>query len=290
MEENIADTKRLSRRKFLRRSIGGLGATAATTLLYTWRLEPHWVAVEHVEMPLANLPTALVGKRIVQLSDLHAGKTVDQSFLLREAERVAELNPDMIVLTGDFMSCEDDEEIPQALDVIRALPKAPLGRLAVLGNHDYAMYWRRAHVADKLTAGLERLDVRVLRNEATAIGGLQFAGTDDYWSRNFRPELCVHELATDMPTIALCHNPDGVDDPAFRDFRGWVLSGHTHGGQCKPPFLPPPLLPVKNRRYVAGEYDLGPVRRLYINRGLGYLKRVRFNARPEITAFTLARA
>jgi predicted MPP superfamily phosphohydrolase len=76
----------------------------------------------------------------------------------------------------------------------------------------------------------------------------------------------------------------------MQDFRGWVLAGHTHGGQCKPPFLPPPLLPVKNRRYVAGEYDIGPGRWMYINRGLGYLRRVRFNARPEITLFTLMQA
>jgi hypothetical protein len=66
-----------------------------------------------------------------------------------------------------------------------------------------------------------------------------------------------------------------------------MLSGHTHGGQCKPPFLPPPLLPVRNKRYTSGEFDLGNGRSMYINRGLGYLRRVRFNARPEITAFRM---
>ncbi|HEX2860069.1 MAG TPA: hypothetical protein VHN79_00430, partial [Lacunisphaera sp.] len=73
-------------------------------------------------------------------------------------------------------------------------------------------------------------------------------------------------------------------------YQGWILAGHTHGGQCKPPFLPPPLLPVRNRRYTAGEFDLGDGRKLYINRGLGHLLRVRFNVRPEVTVFRLAPA
>ena len=69
-----------------------------------------------------------------------------------------------------------------------------------------------------------------------------------------------------------------------------MLAGHTHGGQCKPPFLRPPLLPVRNKRYSAGEIPLANGRRLYVNRGLGHLLRARINARPEITAFTLAAA
>jgi predicted MPP superfamily phosphohydrolase len=89
------------------------------------------------------------------------------------------------------------------------------------------------------------------------------------------------------PTIVLCHNPDVADLSVWGQFQGWILSGHTHGGQCKPPFLPPPLLPVRNRRYTSGEFDLGDDRFMYINRGLGHILRVRFNARPEITVFRL---
>ena len=73
-------------------------------------------------------------------------------------------------------------------------------------------------------------------------------------------------------------------------YAGWILAGHTHGGQCRPPFLPPPLIPVRNRRYTSGEFEVGGGRRLYINRGLGYLIRVRFNVRPEVTLFELTRA
>ncbi len=288
MEENISDSTPVTRRKFLRRSIGGLGATAAGAFLYTWRLEPHWIEVVEHPMPIAGLPTSLVGKRLLQFSDLHAGPVVDQSFLLQAVEKSAELKPDLVVVTGDLMSCDGDESIPKAIEVVRAMPKAPLGRLAVLGNHDYGAGWQQGRVADKLVAKLEGVGVQVLRNSAIRVDGLQIAGTDDLWSNNLDAAKTLGQLSSDEPAIVLTHNPDAVDMPEWKDFRGWFLSGHTHGGQCKPPFLPPPLLPVKNRRYVAGEYDLGPGRTLYINRGLGYLRRVRFNARPEITVFTLA--
>jgi predicted MPP superfamily phosphohydrolase len=87
--------------------------------------------------------------------------------------------------------------------------------------------------------------------------------------------------------IALCHNPDGADALEWGDYRGWILAGHTHGGQCRPPFLPPPLLPVRNRRYAAGEVGAPGGRTLYISRGVGYYLHVRFNVRPEVTLFTL---
>ena len=118
----------------------------------------------------------------------------------------------------------------------------------------------------------------------------QFAGIDDFWGVNFEPRRALARLDRDRPGVVLCHNPDVADLPLWDGCRGWMLSGHTHGGQCKPPFLPPPFLPVKNPRYVAGAYDLGPGRRLYINRGVGHLRRARFNARPEVTVHTLVPA
>jgi predicted MPP superfamily phosphohydrolase len=85
----------------------------------------------------------------------------------------------------------------------------------------------------------------------------------------------------------MAHNPDVVDRPGWNGYAGWILSGHTHGGQVRPPFLPPPQLPVQNRRYSAGAFEVAGDRHLYVNRGIGYVARVRFNVRPEITAFTL---
>jgi predicted MPP superfamily phosphohydrolase len=280
----------ITRRTFLRRARRTFVATAAGTFLYTWRVEPHWIEVVRRGLPIVGLPTDLVGKRLVQISDLHAGPVVDQDYLLGAMESLADLQPDLLVLTGDFMTCIGDEEVAKAMEVIRAVPLAPLGRLAILGNHDYGQWWQHEEAANKLANGLERLDVRVLRNEVSDIGGLQILGVDDLWTPRFDLSKALSELATDRPAVALCHNPDGVDRPEWEGFQGWTLAGHTHGGQCKPPLLRPPINPVNNKRYVAGEYEIAAGRRLYINRGLGYLQRVRFNARPEITVFTLEQA
>ena len=75
--------------------------------------------------------------------------------------------------------------------------------------------------------------------------------------------------------------------PVWNFYKCWILSGHSHGGQVKPPFLPPTTIPVKNKRYTAGKIDLFDGRTLYINRALCYIAQVRFNVRPEISIFEL---
>ncbi|MAT69191.1 MAG: phosphoesterase [Planctomycetaceae bacterium] len=284
------DDPRLSRRRFLKRLAKRSAVVASGAFVYTWRFEPHWIEVVERPLPIVNLPPHLAGRRLVQVSDLHAGPIVDQRWLIESLQQIELLRPDLLIVTGDFMTCEGTEEIPRAAEAIRALPAAPLGRLAILGNHDYGCRFRDHGVADKLRRELERHDVQVLANDVTNVGGLQIGGVEDFYSRRFNPERMLGQLSSDEAVLALCHNPDGVDDAAWADYHGWILAGHTHGGQCKAPFFRPPIVPVRNKRYAAGEYDLAPGRQLYINRGLGYLRRVRFNARPEITVFTLATA
>jgi predicted MPP superfamily phosphohydrolase len=278
-----------SRRGFLKLgaalAFGGLG-----TGLYSWRVEPHWVEVVRRDLPVAHLPAALEGQTLVQLSDLHVGPEVDDDYLLDCFRLVAELDPALLVLTGDFMTCRRGEQVEHALRVVGRLKLARLATLAVPGNHDYGAMARHPDVADRLSAGLRGLGVEVLRNSAREVAGLTVAGLDDLWGPNFDPAEVLPALDPGRANLVLCHNPDAADLPVWSGYRGWVLSGHTHGGQCKPPLLAPPVLPVKNRRYTAGEFDLGDGRRLYVNRALGHLRRVRFNVRPEITAFTLTRA
>ena len=274
---------RLTRRRFL----GSLVAGAAGVGLYAWRIEPHWVQFVERDLPIAGLPAALVGQTLVQVSDLHVGPTVDADYLSASLDLIASYHPALTVITGDFMSCRGEEQIEAVLQVLQHLAPGPLGCFAILGNHDYGSSWSQTAVADSLVRKLADLEIRTLRNECQTVAGLQLVGLDDLWGPNFRPEAVLPQVDWEQPALTLCHNPDAVDLPALADIRGWVLSGHTHGGQCKSPFLPPPLLPVKNKRYTSGAFDIGNGRQLYINRGLGYLRRVRFNVRPEVTVFRL---
>src|SRR5262249_28884692 len=151
------------------------------------------------------------------------------------------------------------------------------------GNHDYGDQWRQLDVADGVSRVLAANQFTVLRNQTVDLDGLTLGGVEDLWAE--RLSLASVLGGPKLPDVVLCHNPDACDLPGWADYRGWILAGHPPGGQCKPPFLPPPLLPVKNRRYTAGEFTLSGGRRLYINRGLGHVLQVRFNVRPEVTVF-----
>jgi uncharacterized protein len=275
---------RITRRQFL----GGLGAAAIGSAAYAYSIEPHLVTVTRRDLPIANLPSDLDGKRLVQISDLHVGP-VGADYLTDCLRRVEKLRPKLVVITGDYMTCRADEQIESVGRLLEKLKPAPLGVYGTLGNHDYGPGWADDLVATPLAQTLTDVGVRVLRNERVDVAGLQLVGMDELWSGQFRPREALAGFDPSRAGLVLSHNPDTLDRPGWGTYQGWVLSGHTHGGQCKPPFLDPPFIPVNNPRYTSGEIDLGDGRRVYINRGLGYNRRVRFNARPEITAFTLRR-
>jgi predicted MPP superfamily phosphohydrolase len=307
----------LSRRQLLATGAASAAAVVVGTATYSFEIEPHWVELVRRPMSLEHLPDELVGRTLLQVSDIHVG-VVDEGYLARTLRSAVALAPDFVVVTGDFVSYRSDRQYDQLARVLRHLPAGRLGTVAALGNHDYGPGWRSLAVANRVQQIVSDAGVLMLRNSVRSIAGIQFAGTADYWSPEFgsprgdaphglfTPRLpiadsplappaqdamsAIRQIVPERPTIVLCHNPDAQDEPIWTGVRGWVLAGHTHGGQVKPPFLPPLVLPVRNKRYTAGEFDVGPGRTLYINRGLGHLTKVRFNVRPELTLFTLERA
>ena len=279
----------MTRRQFLKRSFFTGSTAAVGVCAYTWQWEPHWVEFTQVRLPIANLPDGLMGARLVQLTDLHIGPRVSDSFLIETFAEVQRLGADFVVYTGDFTSYEGDI-YSRAEKVFPHLPKGKRGTFGILGNHDYGINWDHPKVADRLAAIAKNAGVTILRNEVVMKDGLQIVGLDDLWAEHFRPERALPEIQGKHAAIVLSHNPDTADLPVWGDYKGWILAGHTHGGQCKPPFLPPPLLPVKNRNYTQGIFPLPGGRSMYISRGLGHLLQVRFNVRPEVTVFTLERA
>lgn len=276
-----------SRRQFLTAGTGGAFALGVGAFGYTWLVEPHWLEFTRQTMRVPNLPPELHGRILVQISDTHVGRTVDSNYLMDAFRRVAAFEPDWIALTGDYMTCVAGEEIDETARVFESLPRPRSGIVGVFGNHDYGRNYRRFDVADGIGRRFRDLGIEILSNEQRTLGGLTFVGLDDYWSPRFGPNEPLANIDHRRPNVVLCHNPDVADLPIWGSYRGWILSGHTHGGQCKPPFLPPPLLPVTNRRYTCGAFEVGPDRWMYVNRALGYLRRVRFNVRPEIAIFEL---
>ena len=276
----------MNRRKFITKS---LLATAGFSLgFYSWQVEPFWLEFVHRDLPIKNLPSKLHNKVLMQISDLHVGNRFDYNFLIDSFKKAKAYKPDIVVYTGDFVCWENNpEQFEQLKIVMKEAVFGTFGTTAILGNHDYGAEWREEYVADEVSKILTDSKIQMLRDEKADISGLNIYGFEELWGMNFHPENLIKTINPDEANLVLCHNPDVCDLDIWNNYRGWILSGHTHGGQVRPPFLPPFLLPVKNRRYTSGIIDLEDGRMLYINRALGHSYQVRFNCRPEITLFTL---
>lgn len=278
----------MNRRKFVQETLWGVTGIGVLSGLYTWQVEPFWLEFVRVKMPVKNLPQHLVGKTLMQISDIHIGNRFDYRFVIDALKKAKEYNPDFVVYTGDYVSTHKDQVLYDKLEeTINSFVKGKLGTIGILGNHDYGKNFSQQIVGNKISEMLHVNGIQMLRNESTVISGLNFIGFDDYWGPNFNPQKAMNNLDIAVANIALCHNPDVCDLDFWTEYNSWILSGHTHGGQVKPPFLPPPMLPVKNKKYAAGLIELSSNRTLYINRALGHLWQIRFNVRPEITIFEL---
>ena len=243
--------------------------------------EPFMIAVERQEIYLRKLPPALDGFRIVHLSDLHYGPLVDPRHLQRAIEIANELRPDMIALTGDYISQERSYAAPCA-EIVGRL-KAAHGVYAVLGNHDH---WTDA----KLIADLFQAEgIRMLINEGVRIDArgeaFWLAGVDDTMVGLEDLSLSLAGARDDEFQLLLAHNPT-ILRRAARAEVDLVLSGHTHGGQVT-------LRPEKNRSGKPRRRMLRGLGRrantqIYVTRGLGtVVLPIRYGCPPEVTLLEL---
>lgn len=267
-----------------------LSVAGAFPALYSWQVEPFWVEFVERKLPVKNLPPSLEGKILMQISDLHVGDRFDWNYLIETFQEAKRFKPDFVVYTGDYVNYGTSEEQKNLETVMENCVLGTLATLGILGNHDYGVSWKDVECSDRICETLNDNGIITLRNTQYESNGLNFIGFDDLWSPKFQPSEVMKEYDTAKANIVLCHNPDACDLDIWNGYQGWILSGHTHGGQCRIPGIITPILPVKNKKYTSGEIDLEDGRMLYINRAIGHSFQVRFMVRPEITVFTLTQA
>jgi predicted MPP superfamily phosphohydrolase len=274
---------RVSRRRFLRWSLGAAISVCGGGPAYTFLVEPRWLALERVEIALEGLPPQLDGLRLTFLSDLHRGPQIEREYIARAVDLARQAGGDLVLLGGDYVTKSAGFASSCAEELARL--RAPAGVYACLGNHDH---WTDA---DAVAGALVRAGVRVLRNEGLEVAdGLWLAAVDDVWERRADLDAALAGVPPGVTAVLLAHEPDFADVTAADGRVALQLSGHSHGGQVHLPFLGSPILPYLAQRYPAGLYHVGRMR-LYVTRGVGLVApAVRFNCRPEVTLLTLRAA
>ena len=298
----------VARRKSLHRSLFHMGISGITLTNSGNLIEPQWVEITQHEISIANLPPAFEGFSIVQLTDLHHSSMVTLDYLQACFRQVVDLQPDLVVMTGDYITYQEKYAQPVAQAIGETIIEAGIPTYAVLGNHDHWNNdwnddWNNDSDADVFPLrnrwkgdGLEVINaltaegIKILMNESALLqrGGdrLWLVGCDDLLAGDFDLERALGDLPpAGEPRFLLMHNPQPIESIAHHGF-DLVLSGHTHGGQISLPFVPPKV----GRKYLAGLFYVG-ASRLYVCRGLGVTGvPIRFMTTPEIACFRLARS
>lgn len=279
-----------TRRRFLK-----LAATAGAVAIGVDAtvLEPNHPRVVRVDIPLARLPQEFDGFTIIQLSDFHFDPYFSIIPIRKSVQIANDLKPDLVVLTGDFVSAPTIESaLRNKRAALQADPcsealkdlRAPHGVWAVLGNHD--AFSDPVHVTEALKAGA----INVLSNSAAPIerssSRFWLAGLSDVLARRADLDATLKGISPEEPVVLLAHEPDFADHTVKYPV-DLQLSGHSHGGQIRLPLLGPVYLPRLGRKYPRGLRTIDRLS-LYTNVGIGTLYvPVRWNCAPEITLITL---
>lgn len=240
--------------------------------------------ITQTTIQMRRLPAPFEGLRIVHLSDIHLSLFTP----IEEVQRVVELanaqRPDLIALTGDYVTFSPTYIWPAARALGRL--RARLGIFAVLGNHDFRVS------ADEMTHALCAQHIRVLRNSHYPLpsgrGALWILGVDDLWGAFDDLESAMDAVPSRDPKILLCHNPLAIGDAARLGI-DLMLSGHTHGGQVRLPLLRSLYRSKIGERFIDGWNQLGDTQ-IYVSRGIGkVVVPVRLACPPEIACLCLRR-
>lgn len=274
------------------RLLKGLGAGVG----YAAFVEPRWIERTHVEFDIPGLDAGLDGYRIVHLTDIHHNFVSGRGFLERIVDMANALDPDLVVLTGDFIT-HDPARLFGCFRILSHL-RAPDGLLATRGNHDYRAPF------ETMRAVCEDAGVRLLENEHVVVEAsrhravrfgpeykrgarLVVAGVGDLWEGTAEPARALAGSPTDLPRILLSHNPRVAEILTASQRVALQLSGHTHGGQVRPFNQHIPAFADGGGKYHAGIVQ-GPHTIVYVSRGVGTSAlHFRWNCRPEIALVTL---
>ena len=274
--------------KRLRVSLDAIILLLALLAFWGFFIEPGRLVVRQETIQIANWPSELDGLKVAVLSDIHVDRWfVDEKKVRSIVERTNQLQPEVIVILGDYMSGNGwvrQQVEPEVFAPLLKNLNAPLGVYSVLGNHDW--WYDGKHLREEL----ERNGIKVLENEVVELNArnraLWLVGLSDLWTRPQRINETIEKVPQGEPIIALAHNPDIF--PRLPQHVQLLLGGHTHGGQVRFPIIGS----VVTSSRLGDRYSRGHVfennRHLFVTTGIGTsIMPVRFGVPPDIVLLTL---
>jgi predicted MPP superfamily phosphohydrolase len=277
--------KKISLKRISRRSTLGVLGIGIPSAVWAAGIEPNFLSITRKEITLPRWPAALDGFRVAQLTDLHYRPGSDDKIVAKLREALVREKPDLIAITGDFV-INDPSSLTELCREINDLSAAH-GVIASPGNHD------RWHCTDlSLRSNLEKIGITYLNNQSTNLhikGEKIFVnGLDSIWGGLPNPSRAWNGHHPGDPVLSLVHEPDPFDELHRSHPLDLQLSGHTHGGQCRVPFINYAPAKVKyGRKFIYGHFKKGESQ-LFVGRGIGTVGfRVRFACAPELVILTL---
>ena len=280
-----------TRRNFIT-AILGAGAAGLVGLTYFRKIEPFRLKLVSTAVKLPRTKT-VAPLTVLHLSDLHLSDVVPLPFIEKAFSLGISHRPDLICLTGDFITHRIAEPGPYVALLKRLAACAPT--FACTGNHDSGS-WVYPHGGyqdlSPVFQLLEDSGIHCLFNRSETITvnerPVTLVGVGDLWAGDAQPETAFRFVTPDPEStrIVLSHNPDSKGKLGQQPW-DLMLCGHTHGGQMKLPFIGTPLAPVVDHRYVAG-LNAWSGRWIYTTRGVGSLHGIRINCPPEVSLLTIA--
>ena len=276
------------RRRFLKWAAGLTLAGGGATAAYGERVEANALQVARVNVALPDWPAGTPPLRVGQLGDMHCDTARAVARTRRAAEMLLAQKPDIVFLTGDYVTDHPHHWAPRAAEALAPLAAAPGGVFCVLGNHDWRNFHWLTDSADAVARALTEVGFAVLRNGAAPVpgaSGVWVVGLDDRYADRQDAARALSQVPPGVCKILLVHEPDYADEaPAGFALQ---LSGHSHGGQIRVPGLPPLHVPKYSAHYPEG-LQQGPRHPVYTTRGVGTTgPPIRLFCPPEVTILTL---
>lgn len=279
MKENSSDLKKFRIRQRLQKAMSNSMEKLGMNEFNSCHFD-----VEQVDVNISSMDAVFDGFSIAHITDIHLGQWMSKERLNGVIDLVNEQKPDLVAITGDFVSYAIDD-IVNDLKHCLSLLQPNIDSIAVLGNHDH---WLGA---DKIRKMLKESQIIDISNDIYTVerkgANLHFAGVDSVTLNKHRLDIIMEKLPESGPAILLAHEPDFADISSTTGRFSLQISGHSHGGQFIIPGIGTFIRGPNFLKYPVGKYQVGDMIQ-YTNRGLGTnIFWFRINCPPEITIFNL---